>query len=88
MLYFAFHMQEPTPVSESHYDLYLRAGRSIGFYFRNSNHGVTLTAERINWTFGGIADGAPFHNIRAVHLQTGGDWRESTNLCTITFETR
>jgi hypothetical protein len=78
-------MQESTPVSESHYDLSLRAGRSIGFYFRNSNQGVILTAERINWTFGGIADGAPFHNIRAVHLQTGGDWREPTNLCTITF---
>lgn len=78
-------MQEPEPASESHYDLYLRAGRSIGFYFRNSNHGVTLTAERINWTFGGITDGAPFQNVSAVHLQTGGDWREPTNLCTITF---
>ena len=78
-------MQEMTPLPEAHYDLDLRAGRSIGFYFGNSNHGVTLTAERINWTFEGIADGAPFHNIRTVHLQTGGDWREPTNLCTITF---
>ena len=77
--------QETTPLTESHYDLDLRAGRSIGFYFRKSNHGVTLTAERINWTFGGKTDGAPFHNIRGVHLQTGGNWREPTNLCTITF---
>ena len=77
-------MQATAP-PESHYDLYLRAGRSIGLYFRNTNHGVTLTPGRINWTFDGKADGAPFQNIRSVHLQTGGDWRDPTNICTITF---
>jgi hypothetical protein len=71
--------------SESHYDLYLRAGRSMGFYFRNTNHGVTLTADRINWTFDGKPDGAPFANIRSVHLKTGGDWRNPISICTITF---
>jgi hypothetical protein len=70
---------------ESHYDLYLRAGRSIGLYFRNTNHGVTLTPDRINWTFDGKADGAPFQNVRSVHLQTGGDWRDPISICTITF---
>lgn len=77
--------QATTVSSESHYDLYLRAGRGIGFYFRNTNHGVTLTADRINWTFDAKPDGAPFQNIRSVHLQTGGDWRDPTNICTITF---
>jgi hypothetical protein len=78
-------MQTPAPLSESHYDLNLRAGRNGGFFSRASDRGLTLTAARINWTFQGKSDGAPFHNIRAVHLQTGGDWREPTSLCTITF---
>ncbi len=78
-------MQTPAPVPESHYDLYFRAGRSIGLYFHNDNHGVTLTAERINWTFDGEGDGAPFTNIRSVHLQTGGDWRDPVHTCLITF---
>ncbi len=75
----------PTALPESRYDLYFRAGRSIGFYFHNDNHGVTLTAERINWTFDGQDDGAPFKNIRSVHLQTGGDWRDPVHTCLITF---
>jgi hypothetical protein len=78
-------MQMTAPSPENHYDLYLRAGRSVGLYFRNSNHGVTLTAERINWTFDDKDDGAPYQNIRQVHLQTGGDWRDPVNICTITF---
>jgi hypothetical protein len=78
-------LQASAAPSDSHYDLYLRAGRHIGLYFRNTNHGVTLTADRINWTFEGKPDGAPFQNIRIVHLQTGGDWRDPINICTITF---
>jgi hypothetical protein len=78
-------MHTPAAPAESQYDLYLRAGRSIGFYYRNSNHGVTLTPERINWTFEGEGDGAPYQNIRSVHLQTGGDWRDPVHTCLITF---
>ncbi len=78
-------MQPPPAAPESRYDLYLRAGRSIGFYFRNANHGVSLTAERINWTFDDKSDGAPYQNIRSVHLQSGGDWRDPVNTCLITF---
>lgn len=78
-------MQTPAPLSESHYDLNLRAGRNGGFFSRTSDRGVTLTAARIDWTFKGKSDGAPLHNICAVHLQTGGDWREPTSLCTVTF---
>lgn len=78
-------MQTPEDPAESHHDLYIRAG-SGGFYFRNDNHGVTLTDERISWRFNGQDDGAPFTNIRAVHLQSGGgDWTSPTNMCRITF---
>jgi hypothetical protein len=77
-------MQTPAPTSESHHDLYIRAGNA-GFYFRNDNRGVTLTGERINWILDGSVDGAPYTNIRSVHLQSGADWRNPTNICRITF---
>ena len=77
-------MQPPVSTVESHHDLYFRRGNA-GFYFRNDNHGVTLTADRINWTFNGQADGAPFTNIRAVHLQSAGDMRDAMRICRITF---
>jgi len=70
--------------AESHHDLCIRTG-DAGFYFRNPNRGVTLMAERINWTFNGQQDGAPYSNIRGVHLQTGGDWRNPIGICRITF---
>jgi hypothetical protein len=70
--------------AETHHDLSIRTGNA-GFYFRNTNRGVTLTADRINWTFEGQEDGAPYKNIRNVHLQTGGDWRNPIGICRITF---
>jgi hypothetical protein len=77
-------MQPPVPTVESHHDLYFRPGNA-GFYFRNDNHGVTLTADRINWNFNSQADGAPYTNIRAVNLQSGGDMRNPMGTCRITF---
>jgi hypothetical protein len=77
-------MQTSEPVPEIHHDLYIRAGNA-GFYFRNDNHGVTLTAERIDWRFDGQNDGAPYTSIRSVHLQSGGDMRNPLSLCRITF---
>jgi hypothetical protein len=77
-------MQTPAPSNESHHALYIRTG-DAGFYLRNDNRGVTLTDTRINWTFDGREDSAPFTNIRSVHLQTGGDWRNPIGICRITF---
>lgn len=74
-----------TAVPDRHHDLYIRTGDS-GFYLRNDNHGVTLATKRIGWTFDGQEDGAPFANIRSVHLQTaGGDFRNPMAMCRITF---
>jgi hypothetical protein len=61
------------------------AGR---FYIHNPNRGVTLTADQITWTFRHKADGAPFKNIVAVQLQSGGSWHAPINLCHITFADR
>src|ERR1700754_2296606 len=73
-------MNAPIAASETRYDLYLRAGKA-GFYFRNDNHGVTLTDERIAWTFDGQSDSAAFKNIASVHLQSGN----GLNQCVIQF---
>ncbi len=40
----------PPPIPETRYDVYLLAGKPR-FYFRNDNCGVTLTDERIAWTY-------------------------------------
>jgi hypothetical protein len=77
-------MQAPAASDETRHDVYIRTG-DAGFYLRNDNRGVTLTANRINWTFEGQEDGAPYTNIRSVHLQTGGDWRNPIGMCHITF---
>jgi hypothetical protein len=77
-------MQTPIPSGESHHELYIRTGNA-GFYVRNDNRGVTLTDDRINWTFDSQEDGGPYTNIRNVHLQTGGDWRNPIGICRITF---
>jgi hypothetical protein len=73
-------MNAPAVISETRYDVYLRAGKA-GFYFRNDSHGVTLTDDRIAWTFDGHSDSAPFKNIASVHLQSGG----GLNQCVIQF---
>lgn len=73
-------MNAPTAASETRHDVYLRAGKA-GFYVRNDNHGVTLTDERIAWTFDGQSDSAPFKSIASVHLQSGGE----INQCLIRF---
>lgn len=74
-------MQNP---AATHHDVYIRAG-DAGFYFRNDNHGVTLAENEINWTYEGREDGAPYANIRSVHLQTGGNWQDAICQCRITF---
>jgi hypothetical protein len=72
------------PFAERRYDLYLSAGRKR-FSFRNTDHGVTLTPDGIAWTADDTDDAAPFSNIRAVHLQSSGDWKNALNTCTLTF---
>jgi hypothetical protein len=72
----------PAPANKRTYDVYLTAG-APRFYFVNDNHGVTLTDERIGWTFDGRADHAAFSDIVSIHLQTGGDWRNVIDQCTI-----
>jgi hypothetical protein len=78
-------MQTPDLPAASRYEVYFRAGSRLGFYIHNSNCGVTLTAERIEWTLDGRDDGAPFSNVRSVHLQTGGDPKDPLNTCMMTF---
>jgi hypothetical protein len=78
-------MQTSNPLPESRYEAYFRAGYSFGFHIHNANRGVTLTADRIEWTFDGRNDGAPFANVRSVHLQTGGDPKNPLNTCMVTF---
>lgn len=77
----------PTIGLERTHDVFFTtsAGR---FYIRNPNHGVTLTADGLAWTFSGKADGAPFKNIAKVNLQSGGSWHAPLNLCEITFADR
>lgn len=73
-------MNAPIATSETRHDVYFRAGKA-GFYFRNDNHGVILTTDRIAWTFNGQSDSAPFKNVASVHLQSGG----GLNQCQIEF---
>jgi hypothetical protein len=70
--------------ARTHYDLYIRDG-SATFYFRNDNHGMTLTAKRMSWTWNSRHDGADYTDISAVHLQSGGDWTNPLSFCRITF---
>ena len=76
-------MQTSDPPAESSYDLVFRAGTNPRFSLR-AYQGVTLAAGRIVWNCDGKDDGAPFSNIRTVHLQSGGEARYP-NICTITF---
>ena len=76
-------MQTSDPPAESSYDLVFRAGTNPRFSLR-AHRGVTLAAGRIVWSCDGKDDGAPFSNIRTVHLQSGGEARYP-NVCTITF---
>jgi hypothetical protein len=72
--------------AEAHYDLALRVkGQGLALTIRN--RGVTLSDERIDWTFEGRADAARLDSIVEVHLQTGGAWMEEgpAAMCRITF---
>jgi hypothetical protein len=74
----------PAPAAATEHDVYLQTGNT-GFYFRNRNRGVTLSAGRIDWTAEGASDGAPLDHIVSVHLQSGGDWRHALRQCRIRF---
>jgi hypothetical protein len=77
-------MNKSGRAAKTRYDLYIRDG-SATFYFRNDNHGVTLTDERIGWTWNGRHEDADYTDISAVHLQSGGDWTNPLSFCRITF---
>ncbi len=66
------------------YDLYLRAGRAR-FQLRNGDNGVTLGEDGIGWISDGRMDGAKLSAIAAVHMQSGGDWRNPLSQCIIHF---
>ena len=68
------------------YDLALRL-KGQGFALTIRNRGVTLSDERLDWTFDGRADAARLDSIAQVHLQTGGAWMEEglIAMCRITF---
>lgn len=80
----SFQMAPHHPFADSHHDLYIRTG-DAGFYFRNANHGVTLEAERMTWSFEGRTDSAHYRDISSVHLQSGGSWQNPISMCRITF---
>ena len=77
----------PIEAAEHSYDLSIRASRSIVF-FVNRNRGVTLTADRIAWTYAGDDDAALFSSIRSVHLQSSGSWQAPLAACRIRFADR
>jgi len=66
------------------YDVYF-SSRGRRFYFQIPNHGVTLTADRIAWSFEGEAQHAGLATIVAVHLQSGGSWQNVIDQCRIGF---
>jgi|SRR5579872_5300171 len=72
-------MPPARPGDPRHYDLYVSVGAR--FYFHNPNHGVTLSDEGLAWRADGRDDHAAFANIGAVHLQSGGDWRNAIDQC-------
>jgi hypothetical protein len=69
------------------YPLYFRAA-GMGMYFKNTCLGVTLTGNSLEWHVDGKDDGAQLINIATIHLQSGGDFKNATNQCTIVFKDR
>jgi hypothetical protein len=64
------------------YDVYFTSG-GRRFYFRNPNHGVTLTDDGIAWTIEDRDDEAAFANLASVHLQSGGSPQDVIDQCTL-----
>jgi hypothetical protein len=69
---------------ERRHDVYFITSAQ-GFSFRNSNCGVTVRDDGLAWVHDERQDEVNFSNIVAVHLQTGGDWRNPLNICEITL---
>jgi hypothetical protein len=72
------------PGNSRNFDVYFSIG-GRRFYFRNPNHGVTLSDDGIAWSVDGRDDHAAFANIRTIHLQSGGDWRNTIDQCRLEF---
>jgi hypothetical protein len=76
-------MLAPSAVGPHSYDLCINvAGRRL--YWRNRNHGVTLSEGCIAWTMDGDAFETAYGNIVAVHLDSRGQ-KITADRCTITF---
>jgi hypothetical protein len=76
-------MLAPSAAAPQTYDLSINvAGRSL--YWRNRNHGVTLSGDCIAWTMDGDANETPYGNIVAVHLESRGQ-KITEDRCTVTF---
>jgi hypothetical protein len=76
-------MLAPSAAGPHSYDLCINvAGRRL--YWRNRNHGVTLSQDCIAWTMDGDASETAYGNIVAVHLESHGQ-KVTEDRCTITF---
>jgi hypothetical protein len=76
-------MLAPPTLGSRTYDLCINvAGRRL--YWRNRNHGVTLSEDCIAWTMDGEASETAYGNVVAVHLDSRGQ-KVTADRCTVTF---
>ena len=76
-------MLAPSAEGSHTYDLCINvAGRRL--YWRNPNHGVTLSNDTIAWTIDGDAMERTYGDIGAIHLNSAGQ-KITADRCTITF---
>ena len=73
-----------TPATARTHDVNFRTSAQ-GFYVRNDNGGLTLHDDNIVWSVDGKPDGAPYKNIAAIELRSGG-WGGVPYQCRIRFK--
>jgi hypothetical protein len=76
------------PPAEPHsYDVYFVTPDTPRFYFRNPDHGITVSDRGLSWTADGREGEAAFADIAAIHLQTAalGNADRSIDQCRIEF---
>lgn len=73
----------PKPAART-YDLVVVTAQP-SFVFKHANRGVTVGSDTLSWTKDGATVSVPLHSIRTIRMQSGGDWRNETNMCQISF---
>jgi hypothetical protein len=78
----------PTPPGSSrNYDVYFTVSGGSRFFWRNPNHGISISDRGLVWTIDGAAHEAAFADIAAIHLQTAalGNANSVIDQCRIEF---